>query len=265
MQSNAKRRINYPLALFLVLALILAPLLPALNVSPAEAATNKAIYTNARSAQLKDLQSLTFKSTSVTVNGKRYTLASKEPISIRFENKSLSIKAGCNTLGGNFSISKGVLRAQSLFSTKMACTEKLMDQNVWLNEMISGKPRLQVQFLSPKSKVKGASTILTLTSNLTPQLKSGRSVIKMNVYETYGFADTPLGDENSEALVKATCAKLVADKASESDAQFAAEQNALIFRVLSREGEDFAVTMDYRVNRLNVKILGGIVVECTQG
>jgi hypothetical protein len=87
----------------------------------------------------------------------------------------------------------------------------------------------------------------------------------MNVYETYGFADTPLGDENSEALVKATCQKLVADKASESDAQFAAEQNALIFRVLSREGEDFAVTMDYRVNRLNVKILGGVVVECTQG
>jgi heat shock protein HslJ len=265
MQSKAKRRINYPLALFLVLALLLAPLLPVLNVAPAEAATNKAIYTNARSAQLKDLQSLTFKSTSVMVNGKRYALASKNSITLRFEQNSISVKAGCNTLGGNFSLSKGVLRAQSLFSTKMACSEKLMDQDVWLNQMLSSNPRLQVQTLSPKSKVKGAATVLTINSNLTPALKSGRTVIKMNVYETYGYADTPLGDENSEALVKATCAKLVADKASESDAQFAAEQNALIFRVTSREGEDLAVTMDYRVNRLNVKIMGGIVVECTQG
>lgn len=265
MSSKTKRRINYPLALFLVLALVLAPLLPAINVTPAEAATTKPVYTNARSAQLKDLQSLTFKSTSLTVNGKKRALASSEPISIRFEDKSISIKAGCNTLGGQFSISKGVLRTQTLFSTKMACPEKLMDQDVWLNQMISSKPTLRVQNLSPKSKVKGAATILTLTSNLTPALKNGRTIINMAVYETYGYADTPLGDENSEALVKATCQKLIADKASESDAQFAAEQNALIFRVVSREGEDFAVTMDYRVNRMNVKILGGVVVECYQG
>ena len=263
--SSASRRVNYPLAIFLVLALLLAPLLPVMNVAPAEAASTKPLYTNARNAQLKDLQSLTFKSSSVTVNGKKRALASKEPISIRFEDNSISIKAGCNTLGGQVSFSKGVLRTQTLFSTKMACPEKLMDQDVWLNQMFSSKPKIQVQFLSPKSKVKAAATVLTLTSNLTPALKSGRTVIKMNVYETYGYADTPLGDENSEALVKATCEKLIADKATESDAQFAAEQNALIFRVVSREGEDFAVTMDYRVNRMNVKILGGVVVECTQG
>ena len=265
MKINAKYQINFPLALFLMLALVLAPLLPAVNVAPAEAANNKPVYTNARNAQLKDLQSLTFKSISVTVNGKKRALASKEPISLRFDGKSISVKAGCNTLGGNFSLSRGVLRAQTLFSTKMACSEKLMDQDVWLNQMFSSSPKLQVQFLSPKSKVKAAAIVLTLTSNLTPALKTGRTVIKMNVYETYGYADTPLGDENSEALVKATCAKLIADKASESDAQFAAEQNALIFRVVSREGEDFPVTLDYRVNRMNVKILGGVVVECTQG
>ena len=265
MTFEVKRKTNYTLALFLILALLLAPILPAINIAPAEAATNKPVYTTARSAQLKDLHSLTFRSSSITVNGKKYLLASKEPISIRFEDKTISIKAGCNTLGGQYSISKGVLRAQSLFGTKMACPEKLMDQDVWLNQMISSKPTLQVQFLSAKSKVKGAATILTLNSRLTPALKVGKTVIKMNVYETYGYADTPLGDENSEALVKATCAKLISDKATESQAQSAAEQNALIFRVVSREGEDFAVTMDYRVNRMNVKILGGVVVECTQG
>ena len=263
--TRASRSINYPLAIFLILALLLAPLLPVINAAPADASSSKPLYTKARNVQLKDLQSLTFKSTSVTVNGKKRALAGSEPISIRFEDKSLSIKAGCNTLAGQFSLSKGVLQAQTLFSTKMACPEKMMDQDVWLSQMFSSKPKIQVQLLSAKSKVKAAATVLTLTSNLTPAMKSGRTVIKFNVYETYGYADTPLGDENSEALVKATCQKLIADKASESDAQFAAEQNALIFRVVSREGEDFPVTLDYRVNRMNVKILGGVVVECTQG
>jgi hypothetical protein len=126
-----------------------------------------------------------------------------------------------------------------------------MKQDSWLSKIITTKPRITAQ-----------GKTITITSSGSA---ANRSVIKMMVYETYGYADTPLGDENSEALVKETCTKLIADKATESQAQFAAEQNALIFRVTSREGEDFAVTMDYRVNRMNVKILGGIVVECTQG
>jgi hypothetical protein len=85
------------------------------------------------------------------------------------------------------------------------------------------------------------------------------------IYETYGFADTPLGDENSEALVKEICDKLIADKATESQAQVASEQNGLIFRVTSREGENFPSTLDYRVNRINVEILGGLVSACVSG
>jgi len=236
-----------------------------LGVSPSEATSSKPIYSNPRAPKLADLQSLTFRSEYVTVNGKRFTLASKNPISLRFEDKTISISAGCNTLGGNYSLTKGTLRAQSLFSSKIGCTDKLMDQDVWLNQLFSVNPKLQVQVISPKSKIKKPRTVLTIQSNLTPKLKAGKTVIKMYVYETYGFADTPLGNDNSTSLIKATCTQLLLDKATESQAQISAEQNALIFRVIAREGEYFAVTSDYGFNRINVAILRGTVSECFQG
>jgi hypothetical protein len=147
----------------------------------------------------------------------------------------------------------------------MACTEKLMNQDVWLNQLFSTKPKLLVQFVTPKSKIKKPSMVLTINSNLTPGLKAGKTIIKMNLYETYGYADTPLGDENSASLVKETCTQLLLAKATEEEARFVSEQKALIFRVVSREGEYYPVTSDYSVNRLNVSILEGKVSECSIG
>jgi heat shock protein HslJ len=265
MPREGKISRRFQVSLTLVLALLFAVVTPSVITSSANAASTTPIYGKARLVVSKDLQSLTFISTSVKVNGKQYKLASDKAITMRFENGLVSAKAGCNTLAGKYKLSKGVLLAQSLFSTKMACPEKVMDQDVWLNEMISSKPKIEIQFLKSGGKATAASTVITVSSNLTPALKSGRSVIRFEIYETYGFADTPLGDENSEALVKATCEKLIADKATESQAQFAAEQNGLIFRVTAREGENFPVTMDYRVNRMNVEIMGGVVSTCTNG
>lgn len=246
------------LLLSLLMALLMSLLLPLASgtANRAEAATLKAANikavnikaasTKAKPANFSDVESLTFQSTAVTVNGKARKLATKEPISIKFQNKRILAKAGCNLISGAATLEKGTLQIKSLGMTKMACTKSLMAQDAWLSKILSAKPRISI-----------------LNNNLT--LVQGQTVIRMLVNETYGFADTPLGDANSEALVKAICGKLIMDKASESQAQFAAEQNALIFRVVSREGEDFAVTMDYRVNRMNVKILDGIVVECRQG
>jgi heat shock protein HslJ len=265
MIKEGKISLNVQLALTLALALLFAVLTPLVSTSPAEADSMKPVYGKARWAMSKDLQSLTFISTSVRVKGKPVKLASSKPITMRFDNGSVSLTAGCNTLAGKYTMSKGVVRAQSLFSTKMACPEKVMDQDVWLNQMISAKPKLEIQFLKKNSAITAASTVITLSSNLTPALKSGQTVIWFKIYETYGFADTPLGDENSEALVKATCEKLIADKATENQAQSTAEQNGLIFRVTSREGENFPSTMDYRVNRMNVEILGGVVSACING
>ena len=244
---------------------VLLSVITMVGVTSSIADSKNSIYTKARLAKSQDLQSLTFRSTSLKVDGKQIKLASKEPIEIRFSSKSISVKAGCNNLSGEFSIVKGELRSQTLFSTKMACSEKLMDQDVWLNQLISSKPRIQIQFLSKSGTTTLPRIVLALNSKLTPWMNSGRTLISMNVYETYGFVDTPLGDDNSEALVKSLCNKLIVESASERDAQFAAETNGLIFRVTSLEGQDFATTLDYRVNRINVEILGGVIVKCTGG
>ncbi len=239
---NIKRKV-IAIALLAIVPVLLPISLPTLFSTPisASAATTKSKLIN-----FSDVDALTFKSTSVTFNKKNKKLASTEPITIRFENRSISIKAGCNTMSGAAVLSKGILKVKNLASTRMACSTALMNQDTWLSKLFTSNP-----------KITKLNDVLTLTSS--------KYTIKFKLYETYGYADTPLGDENSEALVKATCVKLIANKATESQAQFEAEQNALIFRVTSREGEDFAVTMDYRVNRMNVKILGGVVVECTQG
>ena len=169
------------------------------------------------------------------------------------------------TLGKIGPLGKGLLKAQTLFSTKMGCTGNLMNQDIWLNQLFSSNPKLQLQVLSPKSKTKSPAAVLTLHSSLTPSLKSGKTAIKLDLYETYGYADTPLGDEDSTELVKVTCSELLLNKATESQAQGIAEKKALVYRVISKEGEEFAVISDYVINRINVKILNGIVSDCSQG
>ena len=236
-----------------------------LFVTISDAVASKPLYDKARESKVTDLQSLTFRSSYLTVNGKRYALSSKNPISISFTEKTILITGGCNTLSGNYSLSKGILKAQTIFNTKKSCSEKLFNQDLWLNQLFSSKPKLTVQYIDEKSKVKTPATILTIESNLTPMLKGGKSLIRMYIYETYGYADTPLGDENSNLLVKKTCSELILNKATESEAQLAAEQNAFIFRVISKEGEQYPVTKDYRVNRINVTILDGKVTACSQG
>lgn len=229
-----------------------------LNV--ATASPLKAAAVKFKPVEFSDVDSLTYKSVSIKVNGKDKKLASIDPITIRFQSKAITAKAGCNTLAGSAKLSKGILQVRAIASTRMACSNALMKQDTWLTKILTSKPKLTLLVNSVSSKSSSNTKIkpyLTMTS--------GSTEIKMEIYETYGYADTPLGDENSEATAKAICKKLVLEKASESDAQFAAEQNALIFRVASRDGVDLAVTMDYRVNRINVKVVRKIVTECTQG
>ena len=233
--------------------------------TPLYAATEKPVYSKEKAPELSELQYLTFLSSYVTVDGKRHQLASKDPISLRFDEKTISVTAGCNILGGNYNLSKGLLRSQTLFQTKKSCSKKLFNQDLWLNQLFSSKPKIMVQFVLPNSKVRTPAMVLTLYTTLTPSLKVGKSVIKMKIQESYGFAETPLGDQDPKALVEATCSKLLSDSATESEAQISAEQNGLLFRVVSREGEQYAVTKDYIINRINIAIKLGKVSECFQG
>lgn len=52
---------------------------------------------------------------------------------------------------------------------------------------------------------------------------------------------------------------------SETSAQEAAEDFGYIWRVVSVDGEDFAVTMDYTESRINATIVDGVVTDATIG
>lgn len=199
-----------------------------------------------QAATWQDVNSLTYLSTAVTQDGAPKTLASEDPISIRFGESDLAAKAGCNTMTGAASIVDGVLEVGQLAMTRMACDPALMEQDQWLSEFLASNPTATIN----------DGTLTLSTSDAT---------IDMTVLETVGFADSPVGGPDSEAQVLALCEQLLADGATEAEAQQATEQAGLVFRVLSREGEQLPATMDYRVERLNVRIEGGIVTECTSG
>ena len=199
-----------------------------------------------QAATWNDVVSLTYQSMAVSEGGAPKSLASEEPISISFGEADLAAKAGCNTMTGGARITDGVLEVGQLAMTRMACEPALMDQDQWLSEFLTASPTATID-----------DGTLTLAVNDT--------VIDLVILETVGFADSPVGGPESEAQVKALCEQLLADGATEAEAQQATEQAGLMFRVLSREGEQFPATMDYRVERLNVRIEGGVVTECTVG
>lgn len=194
-----------------------------------------------------NVDSLTYVSTAVTVDGQGKPLASDQPISIRFADGQVSIQAGCNTMVGSAAIVDGVLNVGELASTRMACEQALMDQDAWLARVLSAGPTV------------------TRPDDQSITVTSGGTVIDLVVLETVGENDTPLGDENSQAQAQALCDDLIAKKATEADAQVAAEQAGMLFRVGTREGESFPMTMDFRPNRITVTIEGGVVTQCTTG
>jgi heat shock protein HslJ len=64
-------------------------------------------------------------------------LAAGSEIRLSFQGDQISISAGCNTMGGTYTVDDGVLRADQLFTTEMACEEPLMDQDTWMTGFLA--------------------------------------------------------------------------------------------------------------------------------
>ncbi len=89
-------------------------------------------------APIPTLDGRTFLSTEVT----GYDLVEGSVIRLAFEDGSLSANAGCNQIFGGYQLDGNVLVAGTLGQTQMACDEALMDQDMWLSELLSGSPTL---------------------------------------------------------------------------------------------------------------------------
>ena len=81
-----------------------------------------------------DFDGRTFLSTGITGS----TLVPGSQVRLTFQDGSVSIQAGCNSMGGAYAIEDGVLQVEAMFSTEMACEEPLMAQDQWLSAFLDG-------------------------------------------------------------------------------------------------------------------------------
>ncbi|MGE5828183.1 MAG: META domain-containing protein, partial [Micromonosporaceae bacterium] len=66
-------------------------------------------------------------------------------ISIRFESGRLNANAGCNHLGGPYSVESGTLVVNDLAMTDMACMPATrMDQDTWLAAVLTARPTIDL-------------------------------------------------------------------------------------------------------------------------
>lgn len=95
----------------------------------------------AASVAAADLDGRTFVSTSV----EGQTLVEGSEVSITFEDGSISVLAGCNTIFGGYELDGSTLAPTGqLATTQMACDDALMAQDEWLAAMLSAGPEVSL-------------------------------------------------------------------------------------------------------------------------
>jgi heat shock protein HslJ len=87
-----------------------------------------------------DLDGREFLSTSV----EGHDLVPGTDIRIAFTDGSLSANAGCNTMGGDYSLDGNMLEVGPMFSTEMGCEPPLMDQDTWLADFLTSGPAVSL-------------------------------------------------------------------------------------------------------------------------
>jgi len=79
---------------------------------------------------------------STSVEGQ--ALVEGTDIQISFADGALTANAGCNTLGGDYTLDGDTLEVGPMFGTEMACEPSLMDQDTWLTEFLTSAPTVSL-------------------------------------------------------------------------------------------------------------------------
>ncbi len=80
------------------------------------------------------LDGRTFLSTGV----QGHTLVPGTTVRLNFKDGQLGISAGCNGMGGAYTITDGKLTVAQMITTDMACQEPLMTQDTWVSTFVNG-------------------------------------------------------------------------------------------------------------------------------
>jgi heat shock protein HslJ len=107
------------------------------------------------------LSGRTFLSTGVILNGAPMALVDGTQIRIRFDDRTVSVDAGCNNMSGPYTVDGSTLVVESLAMTDMACQPPIrMDQDTWLAQILSGRPT--VELTGDELRLTGSGVRITL-------------------------------------------------------------------------------------------------------
>lgn len=85
-----------------------------------------------------------FLSTGVTVNGAERPLVEGTRIRLSFTDRGISASAGCNSIGGTYTITAGQLLVADLVMTEMGCDAPRHEQDAWLAAFLGARPTLRL-------------------------------------------------------------------------------------------------------------------------
>jgi heat shock protein HslJ len=88
-----------------------------------------------------DLDGTSWIATGITEHGQPRALVPGSELRVQFTDGDISINAGCNGMGGRYTLSEEAeLRTGTLSGTMMACDQPLMDQDQWLSGTVFAEP-----------------------------------------------------------------------------------------------------------------------------
>ena len=156
-----------------------------------------------------DLEGRTFVSTAVA----GHELVADSEIRLTFQNGSVSINGGCNTLVGGYTIEGDTLQVPVMAMTQMACDPALMDQDAWLSETFSGAPTLAADGDNLTVTAADGSTITFLDAAVAEpaQPLEGTRWVVDGLLANQGISTVPIGAEatititDGTAVVEAGC------------------------------------------------------------
>lgn len=195
-----------------------------------------------------------FDSTAIYVNGRKFRFNSEKNLNLKFIDSKLTANLGCNTLIGSFKVEKIIFKSNILFLTKAKCFTKSMAEDVWIQRLLSSSPSIYRY-----------NEGIVVKANIVPSLKKGSTIIYLSPINGESYTEPTLASDKEYLKAKTFCESFLKNSTSEKDLDAALFGSGISYRITSRDGEDFYMTMDYSSSRVNIKINSGVVTDCFVG
>lgn len=148
----------------LLALVVLLPLVAACGEEPAPTSTDGDLRDTSGGGGTEPadpLEGRDFLATGVTEGGTDRPLASGTEIRLGFTKGRITIDAGCNGMGGRYSLDGPTLVVAALDTTEIGCDQARMDQDTWVAELVTSRPDLTLA--GDSLTLTAGDTVITLT------------------------------------------------------------------------------------------------------